>query len=122
MKSALLILILLAGCASCAFANDNPREVITPMVDVFRLEQVRLLDSPFKAAMELDRKYLLDLDSDRLLHMFRVTAGLPSTAKPLGGWESPNCELRGHFMGHYLSGLSLMYAATGDQALKKKVD
>jgi len=122
MKSVLFGIILMAGCGSCAFAKGNEREVIEPMVDVFRLEQVRLLESPFKTAMEMDRKYLLDLDADRLLHMFRLTAGLPSKAQPLGGWESPSCELRGHFMGHYLSGLSLMYAGMGDQSLKKKVD
>ena len=54
--------------------------------DPFDLASVRLLDGPFKDAMERDRKYLYELDSDRLLHMFRVTAGLPSTAQPLGGW------------------------------------
>lgn len=35
------------------------------------------------------------------LHSFRVTAGLPSTATPLGGWEAPDVELRGHTLGHY---------------------
>src|SRR5215831_17586979 len=64
----------------------------------FQLEDVRLLDGPFKDAMIRDQNYLLSLDSDRLLHMFRVTAGLPSTAEPLGGWESPTTELRGHTM------------------------
>jgi DUF1680 family protein len=43
---------------------------------------------------------------------------LPSQAKPLGGWEAPDCELRGHFVGHYLSACALMYASTGDQRLK----
>ena len=38
--------------------------------------------------MELDQKYLLALDPDRLLHMFRINAGLPSSARPLGGWEA----------------------------------
>src|SRR5581483_4477259 len=60
--------------------------------------------------------------SDRLLHNFRVNAGLPSTAEPLGGWEKPDCELRGHFVGHFLSACALMYASTGDEALKKKAD
>ncbi len=65
---------------------------------MFDLQQVRLLDGLFKDAQERDRKYLHDLDFDRLLHNFRVTAGLPSTAEPLGGWERPDCELRGHFV------------------------
>jgi len=91
-----------------------------PVCSPFDLKQVRLLDGPFKRAMELDRKYLYELDSDRLLHMFRVTAGLPSTAKPLGGWEKR--RLRGHTMGHYLSACALMYASTGDEKLKAKAD
>ncbi len=88
----------------------------------FDLRQVRLLDGPFKHAMELDRRYLLSFDLDRLLHTFRVNAGLPSSAKPLGGWEEPKCELRGHFVGHYLTACALMYASTGDQRLKQKGD
>jgi len=96
----------------------SPRR--TPACFAFNLKQVRLLDGPFKKAMELDRKYLYDLDSDRLLHMFRVTAGLPSSAKPLGGWEKR--ELRGHTMGHYLTACALMYASTGDEKLRAKAD
>jgi len=86
----------------------------------FELKHVRLLAGPFKEAMERDRKYLYDLDSGRLLHMFRVTAGMPSAAEPLGGWEKR--ELRGHTMGHYLSACALMYASTGDEKLKAKAD
>jgi hypothetical protein len=88
----------------------------------FRLEDVRLLDGLFKHAMELDRRYLLSLDVDRLLHNFRVNAGLPSSAKPLGGWEEPKGELRGHFVGHYLTACALMYASTADERLKEKGD
>ncbi len=88
----------------------------------FDLEAVRLLDGPFRRAMELDEKYLLSLDQDRLLHDFRVNAGLPSSAQPLGGWEAPDVELRGHSVGHYLSALSLMYASTGDAVLKERAE
>jgi DUF1680 family protein len=91
-------------------------------VSAFNLCDVRLLDSPFRDAMLRDRDYLLSLDPDRLLHNFRVNAGLPSTARPLGGWEEPNGELRGHSVGHYLSACALMYASTGDDRLKQRVD
>ncbi len=60
------------------------------------------------------------LDPDRLLHMFRVTAGLPSSAAPLGGWEAPANELRGHFTGHYLSACALLAAQTGDRAVRAR--
>src|SRR5581483_1152124 len=48
--------------------------------------------------------------------------GLPSNAEPLGGWEAPDCELRGHFVGHYMSACAQMYAATGDPRYKDKGD
>jgi DUF1680 family protein len=86
----------------------------------FDLQDVRLLDGPFHDAMLRDQKYLLELDSDRLLHNFRVTAGLPSTAQPLGGWEEPTGELRGHSVGHYLTACAMMFASTGDARFKDK--
>ena len=58
----------------------------------------------------------------KLLHNFRANAGIASNAKPLGGWEAPHSELRGHFVGHYLSGAAMLYAATGDPAVKTKAD
>jgi DUF1680 family protein len=107
-------------------ASDNPKIKVQPAVPLkvqpFPLQEVRLLDGPFKHAMELDEQYLLSLDTDRLLHNFRVNAGLSSNAQPLGGWEAPDCELRGHFVGHYLSACALMYASTGDKRFKEKGD
>jgi DUF1680 family protein len=131
MKTSLkLLLVFLAFAAwissACArgFADDQAKLKVQPAVagrvHAFPLESVRLLDGPFKHAMEVDQKYLLSLDVDRLLHNFRVNAGLPSSAKPLGGWEEPKCELRGHFVGHYLSACALMYASMGDDKLKGK--
>ena len=64
--------------------------------------------------------YLLSLDPDRLLHTFRLNAGLPTTAKPYGGWEAPSVELRGHSLGHYLTACALTYEATGDERLKAR--
>jgi DUF1680 family protein len=96
-------------------AYGGPEKVVP-----FDLGQVRLLDGPFQQAQQRDLKYLLSLDPDRLLHNFRVTAGLPSSAKPLGGWEAPNCEVRGHSVGHYLSACALMYAGTGNEPIKAR--
>src|SRR5262249_50211209 len=88
----------------------------------FDLKNVRLLDGPFRNAMLRDQQYLLSIDVDRLLHNFRETAGLPSSAKPLGGWEAPNVELRGHSAGHFLSPCALMYSSTGDDRFKTKTN
>lgn len=92
------------------------------MARPFPLKDVRLLDSPFKRAMELNGRYMLSVETDRLLHTFRLTAGLPSIAKPLGGWEAPNCGLRGHFTGHYLSGCARMYECTGDPRYRENAE
>jgi DUF1680 family protein len=86
----------------------------------FDLKQVRLRRGPFLDAAEVNRRYLTGLNPDSLLHMFRITAGLPSSAKPLGGWEQPENELRGHFTGHYLSACALMNAGLGDDSLKAR--
>ena len=88
----------------------------------FDLKHVRLLDGPCKVAQEANRRYLHELDPDRLLHSFRQNAGLEAPGQPLGGWEAPTVEVRGHFVGHYLSACALMYASTGDEALKARAD
>ena len=89
----------------------------------FPMKQVRLGNGPLKAAMEADQRFLHALPPDRLLHNFRINAGLRSSAEPLGGWEAPDCELRGHYAGgHYLSAAALMYASAGDEELKKNGD
>lgn len=88
----------------------------------FNLNQVRLLDGLFKDAMQRDADYLLHLEADRFLHMFRLTAGLPSNAESYGGWESPDSELRGHTLGHYLSACAMMYAASDETEFKNRVD
>ena len=64
----------------------------------FPMPDVRLLPSFWKDTMELNRSYLYSLPNERLAHNFRVTAGIASDADPLGGWEAPGCELRGHYV------------------------
>jgi len=87
------------------------------------MKDVRLRPGAFRAAADANRRYLKTLPTDRLLHTFRVTAGLPSSAEPLGDWEKPDCELRGHFAGgHYLSACALAFASSGDEELKRNGD
>ena len=87
------------------------------------MQNVRLHRGPLRAAAEANRKYLKTLAPDRLLHTFRLTAGFPSSAEPLGEWEKPDCELRGHFAGgHYLSACALAFASSADEELKRNGD
>ncbi len=89
-------------------------------VKPFALDSVTLLDSPFKKAMEINRAYLLKLNADRMLWPFHERAGMETKGKRYGGWEQK--DLVGQTSGHYLTACSLMYAATGDKELKKRVD
>lgn len=86
----------------------------------FSMTDVRLLPGFWKDMAELNRSFLYALPNERLAHNFRVTAGIPSDADALGGWEAPDCELRGHYVGHYLSSCALMHASTGDQFIAQK--
>jgi DUF1680 family protein len=87
-------------------------------LSAFALSDVRLLAGPFRDAQERDARYLLSLEPDRLLHNFRVNAGLPPKAPVYGGWESeePWVDIRchGHTLGHYLSAVAMMAASTDD--------
>ena len=121
-----LVGLSLRSSQADALATTDPNPKIASAVRLksqsFPLSDVRLLDGPFLDAMKLDCAYLLSLDPNRLLHTFRITAGLPTSARPYGGWESPGGELRGHSMGHYLSACAFMYASTGNEELKARVD
>jgi len=96
------------------YSKDKVKPAVPFQVRAFDLRDVRLLEGQFQRAQERDGQYLLSLDPDRLLHTFRLNVGIPSEARPLAGWEAPNGELRGHFIGHYLSACAMMYASTGD--------
>ncbi|HXT32264.1 MAG TPA: beta-L-arabinofuranosidase domain-containing protein [Vicinamibacterales bacterium] len=86
------------------------------------LTAVRLTGGPLKHAQDLDRAYLLKLEPDRMLAFYRERAGLQKKAEPYGGWDGDKRNLTGHIAGHYLSAVSLMYAATGDPAFKQRAD
>lgn len=97
--------ILFMGSYLFAFEQIKP----------FSLWEVRLRNSPFLAAQQTDKNYILSLNPDKLLAPFLKEAGLPIKADNYGNWE--NTGLDGHIGGHYLSALSNMYAATGDTLL-----
>ena len=92
-------------------------------LEPFPLASVRLGPGIFKEQEEINARYLDSLTVDRLLHSFRVTAGIASTVVPYKGWEDPTCELRGHFAGgHFLSAVALASTGSGNTVLKARGD
>ena len=87
----------------------------------FPIDKVELNPSWVKEREQLDIDFIRGIDADRLLHTFRLTAGIPSQAEPLGGWEAPYIGLRGHFTGHYLSALSTLVNRYGDDILNQRL-
>ncbi|KAG9150552.1 hypothetical protein Leryth_010921 [Lithospermum erythrorhizon] len=79
-------------------------------------------NSMFGKAQQTNFEYLMMLDVDRLAWSFRKTAGLETPGEPYGGWEGPTEELRGHFVGHFLSASAQMWASTHNDSLKGKMD
>ncbi len=116
--------MLMTSVAAGAAEPWKNRPVVRPAVIVqvqpFELRDVRLLDSPFKQAMETDKTYLLQLEADRLLSWFRKEAGLAPKGQVYPGWESQG--VAGHALGHYLSAVAQMWQATGDEMLLQRVN
>ena len=102
--------IVLLICIQSSFAQMQP----------FKLQEVRLTDGVFKKAQDVDLKYILDLNPDKLLAPYLIDAGLPLKAQRYGNWESTGLD--GHIGGHYLSALAMMYASIGNKELKKRLD
>ncbi len=89
-------------------------------IELFALTDVRLLDGPFKHAMDVNLEHLLKFDPDRLLAPFLTDAGLEPKAEKYPNWESNGLD--GHTAGHYISALAITYAATGNKECKQRLD
>ncbi len=86
------------------------------------LSAVRLTGGPLKHAQDLNGRYLLDLEPDRMLAYYRDRAGLTPKGEPYGGWDGDGRNLTGHIAGHHLTAVSLMWAATGDERYRDRAD
>ena len=106
---------------SSGFAQRIAREVAGPARPL-PLAAVRLTGGPLKHAQDLDAAYLLSLDPDRMLAFYRKLAGLVPRAAGYTGWDAEGRQLTGHIAGHYLSAVSLMWAATGDPRFTQRAD
>jgi DUF1680 family protein len=112
-----------------SLANRETQAAKGPIQDVvpcaarpLPMTAVRLTGGPLKHAQDLNAAYLLKLEPNRMMAYLRKEAGLAPQAKGYGGWDSDGKSLAGHIAGHYLSAVSLMYAATGDARFRQRAD
>ena len=87
----------------------------------FSLNKVELCEPVLENAFRKEQEYLRSIDMDRLLAGFRETAGLPKKAERYsGGWE--DAEIAGHTLGHYMTALSQLFAATGAKDIEERLN
>jgi hypothetical protein len=124
LPAAVLTAFVLGAGAVHVQQPGTPRitPVVTPVARPLPLTAVRLTHGPLKHAQDLDATYLLALEPDRMLAYYRQRAGLAPKAQPYDGWDGDGRNLTGHIAGHYLSAVSLMWAATGDRRFKERAD
>src|SRR5579862_3010125 len=107
--------ILLAGMIASNLAPVPERRVLLP----FDYQGVRVSDGLLRKQMDETKEFYLRIPNDDLLLGFRRRAGKPHPGEELGGWYSDDVF---HVFGQILSGLSRLYAATGDPACKAKAE
>jgi len=138
MKKILVLLPLLCTLHSAKAQSVYPgafrdkmrkQDAVAFKAEAFPLNDIRLLPSRFRDNLERDSAWMVSLPVASLVHSFQTTAGVWAgkeggymTVKKLGGWESLDCELRGHAVGHLTSAFALMYAATGSEVFRQKGD
>jgi DUF1680 family protein len=116
---------VVAGGSAWLVSSGFAQKIKLAVADTARplpLAAVRLTGGPLKHAQDLDAKYLLSLEPDRMLAFYRKLAGLTPKAEGYTGWDAEGRQLTGHIAGHYLSAVSLMFAATGDARFKERAD
>jgi uncharacterized protein len=118
-----VLFFIAAACAAAQAGNPALQsEMRLVKARPLPLETVRLTGGPLKHAQDLELEYLLALEPNRMLAFFRRSAKLEPKAQAYGGWEGDGRQLTGHIAGHYLSAVSLAFAATGDARYKERAD
>lgn len=138
MKKIILALVMAGSAAAVAGQSIYPgsadgrtgvADVCEVKAKAFPLSDVRLLPGRLRDNLERDSAWMANIDARRMLHSFRNNAGVYAgveggyeSVRKYGGWESLDCDLRGHTTGHLMSAYGLMYNATGAEIFKIKGD
>jgi len=112
--------VLASTLLVCQLAQGDPgswkgEQTIKP----FDYRGVRIDAGRLREQIDLVREEYLRLDNDSLLKGFRARAGRPAPGRELGGWYRRD---RFHVFGQIISGLTRLYAATGDERCQRKVN
>ena len=109
------VLLVSASAVAAELPVPKGKRVLEP----FNYCGVRLGESRLRLEFDEVRDDYLRIPNDDLLKGFRQRAGLPAPGADLGGWYTSDTF---HVFGQIVSGLSRMYAATGDPACRDKVN
>lgn len=100
-------------------------------MQALNVSEVRLTQGLFKEREVVNRNYLLELNNNALLQNFYLEAGIelpglqqipdPDATYVHWGWEAPSCQLRGHFLGHWMSAAAHLAATNKDRELEAKL-
>ncbi len=117
-----LIPYLLCAVVVVQAQERRVKNAVPYLATPLSLADVRVTGGPLKRAQDLNAEYLLKLEPDRMMAYYRKRAGLQPKAEGYTGWDGDGKNLTGHIAGHYLSAVSMMYAATGDPRFKERAD
>ncbi|HTQ11559.1 MAG TPA: beta-L-arabinofuranosidase domain-containing protein [Fimbriimonadaceae bacterium] len=107
--------MLLAATIASKNSPVPERRLVMPL----DYQGVRITGGLLRNQMDDAKEFYLRIPNDDLLLGFRRRAGKPAPGEELGGWYSDDVF---HIFGQILSGLSRLYAATGDPACKAKAE
>jgi len=101
--------------------NDTP--LPTPKLTPFPYKDVDINGGIFAENKQRMLDWLLTVNDDTMLYNFRDAAGLDTkSAATMTGWDAPECLLKGHTTGHYLSSLALASCSSvNEDAYKAKL-
>lgn len=101
----------------------KPKLSMKKIAQAYNIRDVILLPSDFYNQQNRVLECLLNIDDESMLYNFRSAAGLSTNgASAMTGWDAPECKLKGHTTGHYLSALALCYSATKNIRIKEKLN
>ena len=110
--------LLLFPLIVCALFTSCKKTMSNEPLQRFDYRDVRLTTGDLRRQLDEVTAQYLAIANDDLLKGFRQRAGLPAPGDDLGGWYTAGTW---HAFGQYLSGLSRLYAATGNTACRDKV-